>query len=283
MWLYFVRIVISPLPTSRYAPSASVIGPLLKPQTVGGSSQSQVQKTLQSFHTVGLADVSDSLLTRSDTKFLLSLSSLQSLLPSLAEDYAVLKIGAHRLFDYHNLYLDSPDLHLFNDHHRGVYARHKLRYRYYQQTHDTFLELKTKNASKQTVKLRERLGTTANHAEVLESFRQKTGLAEVSAKLRGRYKRISLVSKTDDERLTLDLGLQFGLPDKNHTVHLENLVVAELKQPRRSSQNPFTARIRGRALKASFSKYCVGCCYLYPELKTNYFKPLLHQLDKLSE
>ena len=257
----------------------AILGPLLSADEAL-AEYTNIHQSLQFFDAVSLNDVQNSLLTRSDTKFLLSLSTLQSLLPTLAKSYDVLDIDGERIFDYHNLYLDSEDMRLFQNHHRGVYPRHKVRYRYYQQTDDVFLELKAKGASKQTVKLRERLN--AKGGERLEACQRITGL-ELTPKLRGRYKRISLASKQNEERLTLDFDLHFGLPQGKKSIQLRNVVIAELKQPRRSYHSPFATQIRkSSALQTSFSKYCVGCCYLYLELKHNHFKPLLQRLAKLA-
>ena len=112
---------------------------------------------LAGFEAVTLAQVSQSLLERVDTKFLLDVNTLTVLLPNLAADYAVLDIAGERVFDYHNLYLDTPEFAFFKAHQRGAYSRHKVRYRHYQQTDDTFLELKTKSAKRYTHKTRQRV------------------------------------------------------------------------------------------------------------------------------
>ena len=254
---------------------------------VENAGHRSTEQTLRSYSAVSLAEVSNSLLTRTDTKFLLSLETLLAMLPELAKDYAVLDIAGHRLFDYHNLYLDSRDFAFFRAHHRGAYARHKLRYRHYQQTNDTFLELKTKDATRQTVKLRERLrdvSDTGGQVQMLEAARRSIAAPPLVAKLRGRYKRISLVNKDSDERLTLDFDLQFSLPVSDDHVHLGNVAIAELKQPRRDAQSPFMQQAKHHRLQeTSISKYCVGCCYLYAHLKHNHFRPLLRKLDRLGE
>ena len=92
---------------------------------------------------------------------------------------------------------------------------------------------------------------------------------------------MSLASKRSSERLTLDLGLA-ATTGADNAVYLSNTVIAELKQPKPSYNSPFMTLARRYSLRqTSFSKYAVSCCYLYPHLKQNRFKPVLTAVDRL--
>ena len=82
---------------------------------------------LARFDSVSLTTVAQSLMERVDTKFLLSLPTLEVLLPELVDSYAVLDIEGRRIFDYDNLYLDTSNLDFYHLHQRGAYSRFKVR------------------------------------------------------------------------------------------------------------------------------------------------------------
>ena len=241
---------------------------------------------LARFDSVSLTTVAQSLMERVDTKFLLSLPTLEVLLPELVDSYAVLDIEGRRIFDYDNLYLDTSNLDFYHLHQRGAYSRFKVRYRHYRQTVDTFLELKAKTPKRRTIKERRPVSHTCeasadSQTSFLANYLPKSYLQLVPS-LRVHYQRISLVSKVDEERLTLDIKLQFAHPQYGKTEGLNRTVIAELKQPKYSYTSPFIELVRKHHLKEiSFSKYCMGCCYLQPGLKQNRFKPTLLATERL--
>ena len=94
------------------------------------------------------------------------------------------------------------------------------------------------------------------------------------------FTRISLVSKNDEERLTLDFDIRFVSPSTHFA--LPGVVVAEVKQPQFSIQSKFIQKMRQKGQRpTSFSKYCVGVALAYPQLKRNKFKPLLLNIQDL--
>ena len=101
--------------------------------------------------------------------------------------------------------------------------------------------------------------------------------------LSNRFQRITLVNKTENERLTLDFNLCFN--NDTHKVELSELVIAELKQPRINRQSPFYRLMRDQKLRPyRLSKYCLGAIELIgnASLKFNRFKKKLMYLEKIN-
>src|SRR5690606_31532923 len=103
---------------------------------------------------------------------------------------------------------------------------------------------------------------------------------KLEAKLWNQFVRITLVSKQNIERLTLDLDLSFGAGME--TRRLPGLAIAEVKQEGYSRQSHFVQQMHMvRAHQMSFSKYCIGAAMHYPHLKQNNFKPIFLRMHKL--
>jgi hypothetical protein len=99
-------------------------------------------------------------------------------------------------------------------------------------------------------------------------------------KITNQFYRITLMSKHDQERMTLDLGLRFLSPSGEFS--LPGIMIAEVKQPQFSVHSAFMQEMRRAGYRpTSFSKYCVGIALAYPQVKRNAFKPLLRYIEKL--
>jgi len=95
------------------------------------------------------------------------------------------------------------------------------------------------------------------------------------------YSRITLVNKSINERVTLDINLTFINPEKKIT--LENIVVAEVKQDK-AFQSPFCDLMHKNHIReGAISKYCLGICHLYEHMIQNNFKPFLIKLQKFKQ
>ena len=84
------------------------------------------------------------------------------------------------------------------------------------------------------------------------------------------------------ERLTIDLNLDFGCPDRN--LAWPGVIVAEVKQPKYSVKSDFVQMMRELGLRPrSFSKYCMGVSLLYDDqVPHNRFKPNQLLIQKLT-
>lgn len=224
------------------------------------------------------------LMNRVDTKYLIPLAFIPTLLTLLQADYDILEIAGRRMFTYKNLYFDTADFRFYAAHHNGKLNRYKVRHRRYEETHSDFLEVKFKNNHRRTVKTR-----LAIHAEMgkitkeMSEFLHAHGIHEpLYPKQLEQYQRVTLVNEALGERITLDFGLSYQ-QQNGQWQQLQEVFIAELKQASKTMPSPFTTLMREYHLKPnSFSKYCIGCCLTHPNvLKTNNFKPTLLKLQQL--
>jgi hypothetical protein len=112
------------------------------------------------------------------------------------------------------------------------------------------------------------VASKANHSEVLEP------------KLWNSFRRITLVNKTANERVTIDTGIAFYFGDR-HT-SLNDLVIVEIKQSGVNRHSPIISYFKENLIRADgISKYCLGVAMLYPQLKANTFKEKLLRINKI--
>lgn len=99
-------------------------------------------------------------------------------------------------------------------------------------------------------------------------------------KLWNSFTRVTLVSKHEAERLTLDLDL--GFDDNRQRIRLPGLAIAEVKQEGINHHSDFVRQMRAMAIPTTgFSKYCIGTALLNPGIKHNNFKHKLRLVEKL--
>ena len=238
------------------------------------------------FAPISLAEMGHvALLKRTDTKYVMSTRQLCAMLPSLAAHYRILDIGGIRLHDYQTLYFDTADFSLYRRHHSGGLNRYKVRYRRYVDTNQCYLEVKLKNNKRQTVKSRMRTpGIAAEFDAHTGDFLQHHfpyDPAIIEPKLWSDFWRLTLVSKTRMERLTIDLNLGFGC--QQESVPWAGVVIAEVKQPKFSVDSDFVAMTRGVGVHPrDFSKYCMGVSEFYADqVPHNRFKANHLLVDRL--
>lgn len=223
------------------------------------------------------------LMNRTDTKFVVNRKLFNQILPDLAKGYKVLEIDNHRLASYKTLYYDTENFQLFNDHHNGKGDRFKIRIRNYVESNLYFLEIKRKfkgRTDKKRIKVADfELELTPESNSYIRKIINSD--VQVKPKLWNSFQRITLVNKTEVERLTLDLNLTFEW--NNRTRSFEHIVVAELKQENVNRKSLFYTLMKENGVRPnSMSKYCIGGVTLNPELKTNNFKDKLLLIDKIT-
>ena len=225
------------------------------------------------------------LLDRTDTKYVLQVSQLYRALAALHSDYWVLDIDGVRLHPYQTLYFDTVDFAMYMRHHADRPLRYKVRSRQYVDTHRSFLEVKVKTNKDRTSKRRIETGGlvtrfTPEARDFVEAL-VPLGAQALEPKLWNSFLRITLVSKHEPERLTLDLGLHFD--DGKRNIDLPGLAIAEVKQEGINRRSAFIHHMRAMAVRAAgFSKYCIGAAMLYPAIKHNNFKDKLRLVEKLA-
>jgi len=240
---------------------------------------------LSRFEPIELAQMDKvAMLDRIETKYVLDVRQLFLALASLSEQYWVLGINGIQQSSYQNLYFDTAGFMLYLRHHAGARNRHKVRSRRYADTGRSFLEVKFKTNKNRTVKQRLETG------ELISRFDAQTNAfvyshlgsdtRSLEPKLWINFFRITLVSKHQPERLTLDMDLRFC--NDEHTVTLNDLVVAEVKQSSENRNSDFIRQMKAmRVRPLDFSKYCIGVSMLYRNIKHNSFKPTLRVVRNL--
>ncbi|HQQ94628.1 MAG TPA: polyphosphate polymerase domain-containing protein [Bacteroidia bacterium] len=222
------------------------------------------------------------LLNRQDTKYLFNRARLPDILEHLQKDYAILDIKGRRLNSYRTLYFDTSDFSLYRKHHNGNLNRLKVRQRIYSDTGLLYLEVKFKNNKGRTMKERLKLNSLSwpfGQSEI-EFLSTLTGLdpAALQPQVWVNYQRLTLSGKQGPERVTLDINLEI---ERDHRTHKwPGLVIAEVKQDKKTF-SAFSELMRRKHIQGdSLSKYCMAMASTNSNLKQNHFKEKLNLLKQ---
>lgn len=245
-----------------------------------------IRACLSAFDPISLEELgAAALMDRVETKFILSVRQLPELLEQLHADYSVLEVSGKRISSYQTAYLDTEKLHCYHEHHRRRKKRYKLRFRKYVDSDLNFFELKRKDNGR-TDKRRMRLETDkAQLGDMEAGFLQRSEIdpSGWKQKLLNRYQRITLVSKHQAERVTLDLNIEFSHDGVDE--QLGDLVILELKQAKASRKTPVYKALRRQQIRPfNISKYCIGLIKTHGQekLKHNRFKKKLLKIAKIN-
>ncbi len=228
-----------------------------------------------------------SLMRRKDSKYVFPVEQLPAILEKVSDQYRVLDIEEVRAQEYETFYYDTPDLAMYHMHHRGRVNRHKIRFRKYGSSNTMFLEVKKKNGKGVTVKNRMK----ANNGEVLIKSTEEEFLAEftpykcdnIGPVLENSFNRVTLVNKTQTERITLDYNLHFACSVSKAIIDLPGVAIAEIKYRDHLAGSDFHATLRSyRIIPRRISKYCIGMAILNPKLKQNLFKQKVRNVHKIN-
>lgn len=224
------------------------------------------------------------LLNRVDTKFVLTEAQAAHVFARVGNRYRVLEVNGLRSGHYRTLYFDTPSLDMYRAHHNGVRDRFKVRQRAYVDSGTTFFEIKRKTNRERTVK--QRIVIPALNSRIAGSMgdflRTHTPYDPelLHPGVSNEFLRVSLVGVDDIERLTLDLCLTVALDGAR--LSLPGLVVAEVKQPKFSTNSPFVQQVRALRIEPmAFSKYCHAIAALRSDARRNRFKERMFHLDRL--
>lgn len=246
----------------------------------------QLQDALKCIDSISLKELDAvALLDRQDTKYIIHQKHLASFLMEVKDLYRVLTIDERKIFNYDTLYYDTKDFTLYKHHHNGKINRVKVRFRKYVESTLTFFEVKYKIYGTRTVKERSKELDITNNL----SPEQRQMIKEVHfnrndlvSQLWVYYKRITLVNKDLSERVTIDLDLRFKHGESMRSV--ENMVIIEIKQNRKSVLMPFIQLMKRHLITpVSISKYCLGVVLTVPNIKYNLFKPKFKRIEKIIE
>jgi hypothetical protein len=247
---------------------------------------SSIITAIEEFDPIFLREMADvNLMNRIDTKFAFRQEDLMRFLPILAIDYRALKVEGTMLPHYESLYFDDATFSFFRDHHNGKADRFKVRIRKYVESNIFFLEIKHKFKGR-TDKRR----ILTNDFNELQDEKERDFLrrqlnidAQLKPTMWNAFQRITLVSRTSRERLTLDFNIHFHMGEIQR--NFDQLVIAELKQENLDRNSPFYKLMKKERIRPyRLSKYCIGSVEIYGEevLKFNRFKKKLLFLNKIN-
>ncbi len=247
----------------------------------------RIETTVNTMPAISLAEIQSlALLDRLDVKFIMHEAQFAQILDRVRHQYRVLEINNVRPGRYYTTYFDTPDFAMYQSHHNGMRVRHKVRWRWYIDSKIVYLEVKEKTNRDRTVKMRTPIPAPVNHLGELAGDWMPASLKMEAAALRpvvsNRFRRITLADFDREERITVDLGIEFG--SEARTVALPGLVIVEVKQRKFSLASPIGRELHRLQLHPTHvSKYCVSMAMLYPELKHNRFKPIIRRLEAICD
>jgi len=243
--------------------------------------------TINLFRPISLSEMDHvTLQNRFDTKYMLSYAQLFQVLNNLRYSYQILEINQDRVHHYHTIYFDTRAFDLYQSHVTGRSNIYKVRSREYLDSKISFLEVKHKNQKQRTEKNRIRIpkhtqklcSDCDNFLQVYNPFTSH----ELIPRLWNSFRRMTLVSRRNFERLTIDLDLNFF--NENNELFLDGIVVAEVKQDCYTSTSAFMGEMRRQGIRPiGFSKYCYGVSQLYADVKSNSQKKRMLQIEKLQQ
>jgi len=229
---------------------------------------------LSGFSTINLTELNAtaSYLKRIDRKFLLTEKQFLNILQDLSEDFRALEIDGKRVFLYDNVYMDTNDYLFYNQHQNKVPSRTKIRTRHYTDSGDlAFFEYKQKEGGV-TKKFRyqfpaeEHGSMTKGKRRFFEGVFQSLydqKAPDISPAMQTKYNRLTLVSKSGEERLTIDFNISVKdlRNEKAKNIKLDNLVIIESKSLSDTCKSIQIIESHGIERANSCSKYSLGVIY----------------------
>lgn len=245
-----------------------------------------LKEILENFVTIGLEEIENiGLMNRVDTKYILPVNLLPELLKRMQSDYRVLVINEKRVTGYTTRYFDTENFLFFNQHVTGRPERYKIRYRTYDSTGETFLEIKMKQRNRRTVKWRilNNPGQIGFDDTAIEFLNEHISVSyqDLRQVIEGTLKRITLAGIKNHEKITIDFSLNYS-GNGSENKGFPWLAVAEWKRDTLKNDSLFPYIIKNFSLHSSgFSKYCMGCALIYDLQKKNLLKPKFQLLNKI--
>lgn len=201
------------------------------------------ESALQEYTTISLDQLNAtmSFLERIDTKYLINLTQLDKILADLQDKFYVLTIKDVNIFTYDSIYMDTKDYLFYKQHEQGEANRIKVRTRHYVDSGDlAYFEFKQKEG-KLIRKFRYPCGVEGHgvmnkdakrfYSSLCQSMELAYAKEEIAPSIETTCKRITLCSKTNDERITIDLDIELrDMRDPTaRTIKLSNIAIVESK------------------------------------------------------
>ncbi len=256
-----------------------------------------LNNNLKSFNQISLSELNSqaSFLNRIDTKYLLTEEEFKNILKDLEEDFYVLEINSKSIFQYESVYMDTEDYWFYYQHQNWEENRTKIRTRKYVDSDIAFFEFKQKQ-DWITRKFRYQFKDLKDHwimtnesnkffEWVYQSFYFRTP-EEIFPSLTTKYKRITLWSKSSEERLTIDFDIKLeNLRNNwkywNKVVSLDNLVIIESKSMVKNWLSSKILKKYNIKKSDSCSKYSLWLAYHWVVKDISRFKSTMRIIEKI--
>lgn len=223
---------------------------------------------------------------RKEYKFLVPLKHLEQIMGDLCKEFFCTSHKEGVFFHYESTYFDTPDLFFFNKHRKGKPNRVKVRVREYKSgVRNSFVECKKKYKGTYTRKDRKKIGENPTtdwdirvlKEECIRSNLKKYNLIpeDLEQTMHIKYKRIFLIEKDFNKRITIDFDIQCTDNKNGSTKIIPEYCVFEVKEEGIPKQIMRILRRNYNVRRGPFSKYCVSLCTLNPEVKKNRWKQVL--------
>ena len=253
-------------------------------------SRFTMQKILsatKSYDKISLSELENSnanLLSRKESKYLMTFEQFLELASVLSGHYRVLDVKDCRVTSYETLYYDNDSFLTYQQHHNGKKNRYKLRVRHYSSSGERYVEIKKKKNNGVTVKKRMKAPDSTEIEKEYDQFLRSEfpyDYHDFHPVLMIEYRRITFVSRDMNERITFDFDLSYRNDDKE--ISVPKVVIGEVKRDKSVHDSRAISEIRNLGIRErSFSKYCIGTSLVYEHLKHNRFKANLLYLSRVS-
>jgi PIN domain nuclease of toxin-antitoxin system len=242
-------------------------------------------KALSHFQSISLKEMDQvKLMNRTDTKFIFNVDRLENIFGELLDKYYILEINNSQILDYRSQYFDTENFNLYLNHQNSKLNRFKIRQRKYLVSDLSFFEIKYKSNKGRTIKKRIKIKDLSESLDQnLKKYLEDNtpySADEFKASIINNFSRITLVHKTNKERITIDQNLNYQYANKN--IDLAFLAIAEVKREGFAKSDFIDILKKHRIYPQSMSKYCIGTLLLNRHLKYNRFKEKLLTLNKIA-
>lgn len=256
--------------------------------------KTRFENKLKGFSPITLTELNStaSFLKRIEKKYLLKEEQFSEMIEDLEKDFQILEIAGTKVFTYDNVYMDTKDYLFYNQHQNKQKSRTKIRTRYYVDSNLAFFEYKQKNKWV-TSKYRYQFppeehgfmtkGKKRFFDWVWQSMYDQEKVPKIMPSIKTNYKRITMVSKTGEERLTIDFNVKATDLRKKwaKVVDLKNLIIIESKSLKKDCKAFDIMKKYNISKASSCSKYSLWVVYSGIAEKYDTFASTMEKIKKI--
>lgn len=171
------------------------------------------------------------LFNRIDNKYDITFNQFCQLVEFISNNYYIVVNSKNEiLLNYKSIYFDTYSYDMYNDHKNDTENRQKIRIREYENG-DKFLEIKTKTKDKRTKK--KRINIVSNNLVDYKNWivdNLNYDYTKIKEKIEISFKRLTIISKDKNERITIDFGIKFNNYITGIKKNINNIIVEVKKE-----------------------------------------------------